>query len=376
MPVDHDRVRLYSRIRSAHLERAAELPSATILYGEKRYDFQNSLTAGLDLVHTRGLGAAWFLLRHQVGVLEVNEPLMLAAARSTALALAGLSVRRLAGRPRTRVVSYAIENLDVHALPSPLTVRGRLGRRLDLTLSRLVWRRLDRIAYGTTSARDLYAEVLPAAPRLDSTTIPALPAPAEDANTTAERPLDVLFLGAFVPRKGLPQVLRSWPHVVRELPQARLRVVGKGRLQPEVEEAARSQDSVAALVDPRREVIRDLLRSSRVLVLPSQPQPGWHEQVGLPIVEGLSYGCTVVTTTETGLGGWLAEHGHQVVDPAATEERLAEAVLTALRHPLDPTEVLASLPDQDGRLAADAWLFRGPAGQPGSSRDQTIGSHA
>jgi glycosyltransferase involved in cell wall biosynthesis len=90
-------------------------------------------------------------------------------------------------------------------------------------------------------------------------------------------------------------------------------------------------------------------------VLPSQPSATWREQVGLPIVEGLSYGCTIVTTTETGLAGWLSEHGHRVVAADADDGELAAAVAAALLNPVE--DVVASLPDHDGRLAADAWMF-------------------
>ena len=89
----------------------------------------------------------------------------------------------------------------------------------------------------------------------------------------------------------------------------------------------------------------------------AQPTTTWREQVGLPLVEALSYGCTVVTTNETGLAGWLADHGHQVVPGAAATAELAAAVVRALRAPLTVGAVLASLPAEDGRLAADRWLF-------------------
>ena len=38
---------------------------------------------------------------------------------------------------------------------------------------------------------------------------------------------------------------------------------------------------------------------------------------------------------------------------------LAEALVEALRRPIPTASVLESLPEVDGRLAADAWLFGG-----------------
>src|ERR1700709_1291862 len=146
MAITRDHVRLYHQIRTAHLERAAQRPPATIVYGDKRYDFEDSLAAGLDLVHARGCRAAWFLFRHPVAVLEVNEPLMLHGVRSTALALLGLALRERAGRARTHVVSYAIENLDPRLTPAPASAKHRLARRLDSVLAGRIWHRIDRVA--------------------------------------------------------------------------------------------------------------------------------------------------------------------------------------------------------------------------------------
>ena len=110
-------------------------------------------------------------------------------------------------------------------------------------------------------------------------------------------------------------------------------------------------------IDPARAQIHAQLRRSRVLVLPSQPAPGWREQVGLPICEGLAHGCTIVTSTETGLAGWLAFHGHRVESPAVPADDWAGALALALRQGRPASAVLDDLPIVDGRLAADAWLF-------------------
>ena len=157
------RVRVYHQVRTAHLERAAQLPPAAILFADKRYDFAEELAHGLELVPPRAgvpPGGSCAIRRE---VVEINEPLMLPAARSTAVALLGLGLSRLLGRPRTRVVSYAIENRDPTPGPAKAGVRRRLAHRLDLALARRIWRRLDRIAYGTQAAQELYAARLPAA---------------------------------------------------------------------------------------------------------------------------------------------------------------------------------------------------------------------
>ena len=69
-------VRLYESLRTAHLERAHQLAPASIVHRVTRYDFDESLAVGLDLVQAGPVRAAWLVGRSGVRVLEVNEPLM------------------------------------------------------------------------------------------------------------------------------------------------------------------------------------------------------------------------------------------------------------------------------------------------------------
>ena len=152
-----ERARLYQTVRSAHLERARVLAPATILYRATRYDFDRALARDLDLVPAGPVRAAWLLARSQVRQLEVNEPLMLASLRRTALALAVLRLRHRFGGPRTQCVSYAIENANPFARPAH--GRARLTRLQDRLLARFVWASLDRVAFGTEAAQHTYASV-------------------------------------------------------------------------------------------------------------------------------------------------------------------------------------------------------------------------
>ncbi|WP_241988501.1 glycosyltransferase [Cryobacterium sp. TMT1-3] len=350
-----DRARLYRTLRSAHLERAHELPPAAILFRVKRYDFHEELTKGLVVVQAHPLHAAWLLARSPVTTLEIGEPLMLSSVWASALAIGALRLRTLLGGRRSTIVSYALENAD--PFDRPLSARPRLRRGLNGLAARFVWQQTDRIAFGTDAARVTYRKALPEPARnLVSAVIPALPAPCTCTGSDAFDAHRVVFLGAFVPRKGLPNILAAWPLVTAVLPQARLTLIGKGALENQVRQAAALDPTIELVLDPPRSEIHRQLRRARVLALPSQPAPTWREQVGLPIVEGLAHGCTIVTTTETGLATWLDEHGHNVVAPGCTEQQLADAVAHALLAPRPPA---SDLPPVDGRLAADAWLFAG-----------------
>jgi glycosyltransferase involved in cell wall biosynthesis len=348
------RARLYKSVRTAPLERARELAPATIVFSERRYDFDLELAQGLNLVEGRGLRAAWYLLRHYPDTLEVNEPLMLESSLwtlGTLLSLRlGAIVRR---RPSPRVVTYAIENRNPRESSPPL-FRGRVKRALQDKAAYAVWRRVDRIAFGTEDARSLYLSRFERM-RPESALIWALPSRAD--RVEGERPPVVIFVSALSARKGVDLLLKAWPVVHRSVPNARLNIIGKGPLLDLVRRAAIGDDTIEVFVDPPRSLIHALLSRARVLVLPSRRTSSWREQVGLPIVEGLSHGCMVVTTTETGLARWLEGHGHTVVGPDDVDA-LAGATIRALTQPVPVDEILRSLPDRDGRLAADDWLFR------------------
>jgi glycosyltransferase involved in cell wall biosynthesis len=344
------RARLYGSLRTAHLERALQLEPATILYRRRRYDFDESIASQLDLVQAGPFECARILFRSKVEQLEINEPLMVHALPMTCLALAALAARRVVGGQRVRVVSYAIENANPFVHPRSSRVRTWVDKRM----ARAVRRRVDRLAFGTGMAADLYRTIFGAAPRRSvERLIPALPAATGSASE--KKPRSVIYLGSFAVRKGFPLVLQAWPAVVAARSGATLAILGKGELERDA--LASAGLDVSVVVDPPREEIVATLRRTQVLVLPSQPAAHWREQVGLPIVEGLAAGCTIVTTKETGLADWLAEHRHVVLAAPTTAAELADGIVAALDRNRTAADVLAALPTEDGRLEADRWLF-------------------
>ena len=156
-----ERARLYESIRTAHLERARQLEPAAILYRQKRYDFDEQLTEGLELVHANRLEAALLLARSRVRQLEINEPLMLSSLPATVLALVAGRLAEAVGGRRAQVVTYAIGNADPFAVPVGPGWKSRVRKMVERRLARYVWRRVDRIAFGTLAAQNVYHEVLP-----------------------------------------------------------------------------------------------------------------------------------------------------------------------------------------------------------------------
>ncbi len=352
-------VRVYKTLRTAHLERALALTPADILYQESRYDFDEELVAEVRPQQAGDLRSAWLVARNRYEIVEINEPAAIDCVRRSAAVLAALLLSDLLRRRRTRIVAYAIGNIDPRALPRPTAWWPRLGRQLDLILARWIWLRLDRVVFGTETARQLYGTVFGIAGRrsLRWTTIEALPAVCDCVLDGEKTPGRVLFLGDLSARKGFDSVLAAWTTVRHRSPDAVLTVVGRGALLDDAYAAARADSRVRVIADPPRDVVHAELRRASVVVLPSRRQVAWREQVGLPIVEGLAHGCTVVTTDETGIADWLRRNGHGVIPAASVGELLAAVITEAAARPLDARAVRASLPRQDSRLEADSWMF-------------------
>jgi glycosyltransferase involved in cell wall biosynthesis len=354
-------VQLYDVVRSAHLERAAAMePRPVLLFRRTRYDFDSALLEAVDAQRRNLASSVAFALATDIDAIEVNEPLSGDSSFPSVVFVAAARLRALIQR-RTRplVVSYAIENLDPRVLTRNLPFKPRWRHRLRQLTTPLLWRWMDRIAYGTRDAQTVYARAFGRSTRQPvDALIEALPARVGDAGESRQQV--ILFLGDLSERKGFPDVLAAWPEVRRVVPQARLLVIGRGAGSDAAIALAEADDRVTALIDPPRAEIARLLRSAKVLVLPSRRRPLWREQVGLPIVEGLANGCLIVTTTETGIADWLARHGHWVLPEPSVSEGLGEAMVAAVTSVRSPAEVWADLPPTDGRQAAQEWLHRPP----------------
>jgi glycosyltransferase involved in cell wall biosynthesis len=260
-------------------------------------------------------------------------------------------ILRLLLRRQTLVVYYAIENADTIA-------NLRTYRLLDnaplFAAARLLYTYLvqsaDRIAFGTDAAMEKYrgnSRKLACDQRL----FLALPAPQRQIPPKAKV---LVFVGSFENRKGIIRLLDAWD--LCEAHGGRLILLGKGPLVDIVATWAQSRADVDLMVDPSRSTIWETLGRAKALVLFSQPEQRWREQVGLPLVEGLSFGCEIVTSAESGLANWLADNGHQVLPSDAPAGALAAAIRAALNSERSAQQIVAGLPATDGRLAADDWL--------------------
>jgi phosphatidylinositol alpha-1,6-mannosyltransferase len=140
-----------------------------------------------------------------------------------------------------------------------------------------------------------------------------------------------IFVSPLAPNKGVDRVLEAFRLVRARLPEAELRVVGRGPLEPLVRrEAARPGTGVTYLGATSREGVAVELRRAAVFVTAPRATRVWNEQFGLAYVEAMASGLAVVTTA--------CGSNHEAVRPpnervADDLEALAEALLGFLADP-------------------------------------------
>jgi glycosyltransferase involved in cell wall biosynthesis len=331
---------------------------ARLIFAGTRYDFDRELAQGLELLELSGFRLIWHLLRTPYRVVEVAEPAIVERWPGRVAQIAAVRIRSLVSRRRTRVVTYCIGYADpAEEVATRWHLPPLLARSVTRFWMRLLVTLIDRMSFGTAGAQQVYASYVGAERLRGAKVFEALPAPCsciERSHGEGARG-GVAFVGAVVERKGIRQLLAGWE--ARRDDGTALTLVGKGELVDEVESWATDRPEVTVVVDPPRDQIHDTLRRSSVLVLLSQRSGFWREQIGLPILEGLSHGCEVVATTETGLATWLERHGHQVVDPAASPVEIAAAIDRALAKAPTRNGSFDVLPHDDQRIIADHWMM-------------------
>lgn len=148
--------------------------------------------------------------------------------------------------------------------------------------------------------------------------------------------LRLLYLGAWLERKGIEDLVVAWPLVHRKFPSASLTLAGM-RLDPSALLANFDQSchsSVSVIPDLPREGIGSLLCAHDALILPS-----WFEGMPLVALEGAAAGMAIVATDIPGINdifrGPDSEFDGAILVPLQDSVALAQAI---------------------GRLAADAGL--------------------
>jgi glycosyltransferase involved in cell wall biosynthesis len=185
-----------------------------------------------------------------------------------------------------------------------------------LTVHRGTWRGVDRYIALTDAIADHLRDY-----GIPGGRIVVKPNAVPDPGDPAELGDGFLMIGRLSPEKGLPLLLDAWSrHPVGAL--GTLRIVGDGPLRSVAEAAAADRSDVVYLGSQDRSGVRDQLRASSVVVVPST----WDDVLPTVIIEALAAGRPVLGTALGGIPYLVGDAGWTVpADPAALAEALAAA---------------------------------------------------
>lgn len=150
--------------------------------------------------------------------------------------------------------------------------------------------------------------------------VPNFVQPPDEQPPAVGTEIDALVIGRLDEEKGIPWLLEAWPE------SRRLTIIGDGPCRPEVQRAAAARANVEYVGMRARPEVFALLRSARVLVVPSMLAEG------LPtvVLEALSVGLPVVLSSRVAAAPGLAGRGlAHVFSPEAGAASLTEALTAA-----------------------------------------------
>lgn len=149
-----------------------------------------------------------------------------------------------------------------------------------------------------------------------------IPLGAENLNSEIEDN-SILFIGWLHPRKGPHVVVKAMPHILKEIPGARLYMFGDQAGNQEYKESILSfikqnnlDSNIFLLGKQPHDAVKEYLRKASVLVIPET----WETIAPNTLTEGLTYGKAIVASRvggskdyiDEGKNGLLAENNNPV----------------------------------------------------------------
>ena len=145
----------------------------------------------------------------------------------------------------------------------------------------------------------------------------------------------ILFVGRIVQQKGLQYLLRAFYYVLQKFPDIRLKIVGRGDLQPQLERLCRNlliPEQKVEFVDPSpwltRPELAKLYQGARVVVVPSIYEP-----FGMTALEALACQRPVVASRVGGLQDIIRHKETGFLAEPQNELDLAQWIMALLWDP-------------------------------------------
>ena len=145
-----------------------------------------------------------------------------------------------------------------------------------------------------------------------------------------------LFAAVFDERKGVFTTINAFNATLKELPDARLVMIGIGKLWSQAKDLVSQLDitNKVTFIEwlPNNE-LTGIFASVDVLVHPSEPYKGWEEQMGSTLLQASSSGLPVIATNIGGIPESIINQKTGILVEPKNAHALAEAMIYLARHP-------------------------------------------
>lgn len=148
-------------------------------------------------------------------------------------------------------------------------------------------------------------------------------------------PYTVIFTGSLAHKKGIFQLMKAWNIVSAQIPEARLVIYGKGKVQAlQALLLPQAMDTVIFKGHVSQQALTKALSEATLGVLPS-----YSETFGLAVIEAMNTGCPVIYTKRS-CGPEIVEDGVTglLADPDQIED-MAQLILRLLKNPAERKKI-------------------------------------
>lgn len=158
-----------------------------------------------------------------------------------------------------------------------------------------------------------------------------------------ERKNRILYVGRLVEKKGAPYLIEAFATVKKEIPDAELVIVGKGRMEDELRNQVRQLNLTdvtfaGALTSTQ---VKEQIDSCKIFCLPSiTAESGDAEGLPISILEAQASGVFVVSSSSGGINDNLQNGKTCFTFPEKDSEALADIIIKIFKNPLDHLHII------------------------------------
>ncbi|MQP52951.1 MULTISPECIES: glycosyltransferase family 4 protein [unclassified Flavobacterium] len=152
----------------------------------------------------------------------------------------------------------------------------------------------------------------------------------------------ILFVGRLVPEKGVLTLIKAFQNIAKEFPNEHLWIVGDGVQLKELQNFTMQNNlkNISFLGNKNREELQEIYLNSKFSVVPSE----YLESYGNVILEGLSFGKTVITSDLVGIKNEIELNRVGLTYPFYNQKALEENMLQLLTNSELKNELVNNIP--------------------------------